>query len=1120
MLRRRSILTEFETRFFILQLLGALKYMHHAKRVIHRDLKLGNIFLDEHMNVKIGDFGLAALLVDENDRKTTMCGTPNYIAPEVLFGSTKRGGNGSGHSFEVDLWSMGVILYALLIGRPPFQAQNIESIYEKIRESQFTFPASSAISAPARALITSLLHKDPASRPSLDATADHPFFRHGWFPRRIPTSATTKEPVFKTSAGVLVSGAGLSSNSAWSESRRNYFEVAKAAGIGLDQDGNLFPCVGDKDDEEIPGPVAPIVKPVTVKQQNLSGAVTATLESLSKPPLRGSEVAVVASSVVEKTRKAGTKEERDAAAARTVAAVIEEQAKQQQLRKNKAPTDFLLPESLSPRDGRARMRGTALLRSAALGSTGVTGLERGPKRPSVLGPGRARKAQVIQLNGGDSDDNDKGVQPVENPPVQAPMPAARRPRRVVGVALGTRAAIAEAQTIKPTLSDIYSTNEGGGDVKDVAASKRSGKSMAGIVVAGQTKENEREQRQRQRRREKEEHERAHKKEEEQREMERLRVELERLEREKVEKQLQREREHELERERQQLEQDRLQREERRKERERERQRQKERAAILKAQQLQAEPIPLPSSRNSRAAPTSSVAEPTRDNSQPRRRAPSRSASSASLTRPPTATGTNASHISSTSASSSSSSSSSVGSEPVPTTPNLSTSIGAPILHSTTSQILDSLQPYITALTFALTAGPSLRSVARSETDSAATKEAILCWRAGKGNRAVFITKWVDYTNKYGIGYSMTDGSIGVMFNDNTGIICADGLNQPSTSAEMEKEGETWYISQGYAPTSSASAATTRKTSSGAVGPLETIYRKHITRMSILLKERSTASNNRRYGLPLPPDSNLTRMGGRLAEAKVAMWRRFGMYMRDSLRGGQEHDFLRTEEDLHPVGLGPRSAGRELIFISTYARLKQGAFFRFSNGEIQFNFCDHSKLVLSDKGQTIRFLTKARNLIIMGADEVRAAVAVCGAGGGGGVAGSAGAGELRKEEVDELVREDLKSKIAFLRGFLRAWWREGRIPGVRRTVGCDTGADGGVAGEAGGGGSGEGDDGDDGDDGDGEGLEGGGGEEEGRGRGSAGGSRRGRSSARGRNRAGGGAGEREKVKEEVVVLGEV
>lgn len=104
MLRRRRRFTEPEVRYWLLQLLGALKYMH-GKNVIHRDLKLGNIFLDRQMNIKIGDFGLAALLVDENERKMTICGTPNYIAPEVLFGQ-----KGQGHSFEVDLWGVGVIM--------------------------------------------------------------------------------------------------------------------------------------------------------------------------------------------------------------------------------------------------------------------------------------------------------------------------------------------------------------------------------------------------------------------------------------------------------------------------------------------------------------------------------------------------------------------------------------------------------------------------------------------------------------------------------------------------------------------------------------------------------------------------------------------------------------------------------------------------------------------------------------------------------------------------------------------------------------------------------------------------------------------------------------------------
>lgn len=125
MLRRRKRLSEIETRFFLVQIIGACHYMH-THQVIHRDLKLGNIFLDGRMNIKVGDFGLAALIENPGERKKTICGTPNYIAPEVLFDTA------NGHSFEVDTWSIGVILYTLLVGRPPFQTKEVKAIYKYV----------------------------------------------------------------------------------------------------------------------------------------------------------------------------------------------------------------------------------------------------------------------------------------------------------------------------------------------------------------------------------------------------------------------------------------------------------------------------------------------------------------------------------------------------------------------------------------------------------------------------------------------------------------------------------------------------------------------------------------------------------------------------------------------------------------------------------------------------------------------------------------------------------------------------------------------------------------------------------------------------------------------------
>jgi serine/threonine protein kinase len=122
-IKKKGRLADEEARPVLLQLLAAMQYLHE-NHVIHRDLKLGNLFLKSGPTVKLGDFGLATLVYGENDRKRTICGTPNYIAPEIITAGEK------GHSYEVDIWSFGVIMYTLLVGRPPFQQQEVKEIYE------------------------------------------------------------------------------------------------------------------------------------------------------------------------------------------------------------------------------------------------------------------------------------------------------------------------------------------------------------------------------------------------------------------------------------------------------------------------------------------------------------------------------------------------------------------------------------------------------------------------------------------------------------------------------------------------------------------------------------------------------------------------------------------------------------------------------------------------------------------------------------------------------------------------------------------------------------------------------------------------------------------------------
>lgn len=110
------------------QIISGVHYLHQ-NRIIHRDLKLGNLFLNDDLTVKIGDFGLAAKIEYDGERKKTLCGTPNYIAPEILY---KKG-----HSFEVDIWSIGCIMYTLLVGKPPFETSSLKETYARIKKCEY-----------------------------------------------------------------------------------------------------------------------------------------------------------------------------------------------------------------------------------------------------------------------------------------------------------------------------------------------------------------------------------------------------------------------------------------------------------------------------------------------------------------------------------------------------------------------------------------------------------------------------------------------------------------------------------------------------------------------------------------------------------------------------------------------------------------------------------------------------------------------------------------------------------------------------------------------------------------------------------------------------------------------
>lgn len=191
--KRRKAVTEPEARYFMMQLLNGCRYLHN-NRVIHRDLKLGNIFLSDDMMVKIGDFGLATKIEYDGERKKTLCGTPNYIAPEVL---CKKG-----HSFEVDVWSLGCILYTLLVGKPPFETSCLKETYNRIKKNNYTIPWN--VNPLAAALIKRMLHADPSQRPTVAQLQTDEFFTQGYVPSHLPTTCLTLPPRFSIAPSTAV----------------------------------------------------------------------------------------------------------------------------------------------------------------------------------------------------------------------------------------------------------------------------------------------------------------------------------------------------------------------------------------------------------------------------------------------------------------------------------------------------------------------------------------------------------------------------------------------------------------------------------------------------------------------------------------------------------------------------------------------------------------------------------------------------------------------------------------------------------------------------------------------------------------------------------------------------
>jgi serum/glucocorticoid-regulated kinase 2 len=155
-LKKDGRFEEERVRFYAAECLLALEHLH-TQGIIYRDLKPENVLIDAEGHIKITDFGLSKVGLPINEQTSSFCGTPEYLAPEVI--------KGGGYSFGVDIWSLGLVVYEMLCGHHPFKLKN-KNKYEKwqmIGDLNDPVQVPHHLSSKARNLLTGLLEKNVSS---------------------------------------------------------------------------------------------------------------------------------------------------------------------------------------------------------------------------------------------------------------------------------------------------------------------------------------------------------------------------------------------------------------------------------------------------------------------------------------------------------------------------------------------------------------------------------------------------------------------------------------------------------------------------------------------------------------------------------------------------------------------------------------------------------------------------------------------------------------------------------------------------------------------------------------------------------------------------------------------
>ncbi|KAK8861080.1 hypothetical protein M9Y10_012775 [Tritrichomonas musculus] len=159
-------LSEDQARRYFGQLVSVLEYLHEEKKVAHRDLKCENVLLDKYNNIRLIDFGLSNIFTDDSPELSTACGSPAYVAPEMILRNP--------YTISADIWSSGILLFAIIAGHLPFDDENVQRLLHKIVYSDVSYP--SFMSAQLVDLLSKMLCKDPNNRITLEKIKEHPWF--------------------------------------------------------------------------------------------------------------------------------------------------------------------------------------------------------------------------------------------------------------------------------------------------------------------------------------------------------------------------------------------------------------------------------------------------------------------------------------------------------------------------------------------------------------------------------------------------------------------------------------------------------------------------------------------------------------------------------------------------------------------------------------------------------------------------------------------------------------------------------------------------------------------------------------------------------------------------------